>query len=75
MRVAGGVVTSAIKTVKFNDGTVLDMSYGPTAFTWIGSANNYNLVGSARLLTQMACMGRTNRPVNHEVGQAAKTRS
>ncbi|WP_249157470.1 calcium-binding protein [Bradyrhizobium sp. KB893862 SZCCT0404] len=41
-----GVVTSAIKNVKFSDGTVLDMSQGPSAFTWIGTANNYNLVGS-----------------------------
>ncbi|EJN08763.1 Ca2+-binding protein, RTX toxin [Bradyrhizobium sp. YR681] len=41
-----GVVTSAIKNVKFSDGTVLDMTQGPSAFTWIGTANNYNLVGS-----------------------------
>ena len=41
-----GAVTSAIKNVKFSDGTVLDMSHGPSAFTWIGTANNYNLVGS-----------------------------
>ncbi|MCP3445817.1 calcium-binding protein [Bradyrhizobium sp. CCGUVB14] len=41
-----GVVTSAIKTVKFSDGSTLDMSHGPTAFTWIGTANGYNLVGS-----------------------------
>ncbi len=32
--------------MKFSDGTVLDMSHGPSAFTWIGAANNYNLVGS-----------------------------
>jgi len=41
-----GAVTSAIKNVKLSDGTVLDMSQGPSAFTWIGAANNYNLVGS-----------------------------
>ncbi|MCS3761248.1 calcium-binding protein [Bradyrhizobium centrosematis] len=46
LHVTNGVVTSAIKTVKFSDGTALDMSQGPSVFTWIGSANNYNLVGS-----------------------------
>ena len=46
LHVTNGVVTSAIKTVKFSDGAVLDMSQGPSAFTWIGTANGYNLVGS-----------------------------
>ncbi|OAF14276.1 hypothetical protein AYJ54_42725 [Bradyrhizobium centrolobii] len=46
LHVTNGVVTSAIKNVKFSDGTVLDMTQGPSAFTWIGTANNYNLVGS-----------------------------
>ncbi|WP_145984416.1 calcium-binding protein [Bradyrhizobium nitroreducens] len=46
LHVTNGVVTSAIKTLKFSDGAVLDLSQGPSAFTWIGTANNYNLVGS-----------------------------
>jgi len=46
LHVVNGVLTSAIKTVKFSDGTSLDMSQGPSVFTWIGTANNYNLVGS-----------------------------
>jgi hypothetical protein len=32
-----GVVTSAIKTAKFSDGTVADMSHGPSTFTWLGN--------------------------------------
>ncbi|WP_407155060.1 calcium-binding protein [Bradyrhizobium sp. STM 3557] len=46
MQLANGVVTSAIKTVNFSDGTVLDMSHGPANFTWIGSTPNFNLTGT-----------------------------
>ncbi|MGT2440863.1 calcium-binding protein [Bradyrhizobium betae] len=46
LRVTNGVVASAIKTVKFSDGTALDMSHGPTNFTWLGSTANFTVTGT-----------------------------
>lgn len=45
LHLADGVVTSAVKTLKFSDGTVVDMTHGPSTFTWIGSAG-YSVTGS-----------------------------
>ncbi|MGJ4927436.1 calcium-binding protein [Bradyrhizobium sp. HKCCYLS2038] len=46
MHLTTGIVSSAIQTVKFADGTVLDMSHGAQTFTWLGTTANYTLNGT-----------------------------
>ncbi|MDA9410610.1 hypothetical protein XH80_28845 [Bradyrhizobium sp. CCBAU 45384] len=46
LQLAGGIVTSAIKSVKFADGSVLDMSHGPSQFNWLGNTANFTLTGT-----------------------------
>ncbi len=46
LQLANSVVTSAIKTIKFSDGTVLDMSHGPSNFTWLGNTANFTINGT-----------------------------
>jgi Ca2+-binding RTX toxin-like protein len=42
-----GTVTSGIGQIQFNDGSVVDLGQGlPLTFTWLGTSNNYYLVGS-----------------------------
>jgi hypothetical protein len=38
LHLVNGVLTTAISTMKFSDGTTLDMSHGPLIFTWIGTS-------------------------------------
>ncbi len=46
LHVVNGGLTSAIKTVKFSDGTVLDMSHGPSTFTWLGNTTSFTINGT-----------------------------
>jgi Ca2+-binding RTX toxin-like protein len=40
-----GTVTSGIRQLQFDDGSSVDLIQ-PLTFTWLGTGNNYNLVGS-----------------------------
>ena len=46
LHVVNGGLSSAIEKVKFGDGTVLDMSHGPSSFTWLGNTANFNIGGT-----------------------------
>jgi len=70
LQLNNGVVTSAIKTVKFSDGTSIDMSHGPSLFTWIGNAPGYTLNGSnlGSNLFEATAGGKINFGNNSAVG-------
>jgi len=46
MQLADGVVTSAIKKVRFSDGTSIDLSHGAQTFTWLANAPGYTITGT-----------------------------
>jgi hypothetical protein len=41
-----GVVTSGITTLQFSDGSSIDLTQDPLAFTWLGNTNSFNVTGS-----------------------------
>ena len=46
LKIVNEIVTSSITNVKFSDGTVLDLSHGPSSFTWLGNIANFNIGGT-----------------------------